>query len=140
MEKTATKSAVDIMSFDAVSESEAGYEFELKSKDEITGTGVFVTVLGKHADSVNKWATKIVNTQIRENQIAARKGKQVDPKSLEEIKEQNIEGAVLRVTGWRNVSQPFSKELLTTVLKRNPHFIDQIIQESDNLGNFTQAQ
>jgi|DEB19_MinimDraft_2_1074335.scaffolds.fasta_scaffold07447_2 hypothetical protein len=140
MEKTATKSAVDIMSFDAVSESEAGYEFELKSKDEITGTGVFVTVLGKHADSVNKWVTKIVNTQIRENQIAARKGKQVDPKSLEEIKEQNIEGAVLRVTGWRNVSQPFSKELLTTVLKRNPHFIDQIIQESDNLGNFTQAQ
>lgn len=140
MENIATNSAVDIMSFDAVSESEAGYEFELKDKDGITGTGVYLTVLGKHADPVNKWITKIVNTQIRENQIAARKGKQVESKSLEEIKDQNIEGAVIRVVKWRNVKQPFSKELMAATFKRNPHFVDQVIEESDNLGNFTQAQ
>lgn len=129
--------AIDITTFDAVSESEEGYEFELKAKDEITGTGVFLTIVGKHADVVTKWVSKLVNTSLREQNMAQRKGKQVEAKSLEELREQNLEGAVLRVTGWRNVSQPFSKELLTTVLKRNPHFIDQIIAESDNLGNFT---
>lgn len=132
--------AIDIMAFDAVAESEAGYEFELKAKDDMTGTGVFLTILGRHADPVNKWVTKLVNAQIREQSIAQRKGKTVEPKSLDEIKDQNIEGAVLRVTNWRNVAQPFTKELLTTVLAKNPHFVDQIIAESDNLGNFIKAR
>ncbi len=131
--------AVDIMSFDAVAESDGGHEFELKGTDGMTGTGIFLTVIGKHSDAVSKWITKLVNTSIREQQIAQRKGKPVEPKSLDEIKAQNIEGAVLRVTGWRNVSQPFSKELLATVLARNPHFTDQIIEESDNVGNFTKS-
>jgi glutamate synthase domain-containing protein 1 len=131
---------VDITKFDAVSESDAGHEFELKGTDGITGTGVYLTVVGKHADVVNKWTTKLVNAHIREQAVAQRKGKTVDPKSLDEIKAQNVEGSVLRVTGWRNVSQPFTKELMATVLARNPHFVDQVIEESDNLGNFTKAQ
>ena len=132
--------AIDIMSFDAVSESDAGHEFELKGTDGLTGTGIFLTIVGKHADIVSKWITKLVNTSVREQQIAQRKGKPVEPKSLDEVKAQNIEGAVLRVTGWRNVTQPFSKDLLATVFARNPHFVDQVIEESDNLGNFTKAQ
>jgi NAD(P)H-nitrite reductase large subunit len=131
---------VDITSFNAVAESDAGHEFELKGTDGITGTGVYLTVIGKHADTVSKWITKLVNTSIREQQIAQRKGKQIDPKSLDEIKAQNIEGAILRVTGWRNVTQQFSKELLATVFAKNPHFVDQVIEESDNLGNFTKKQ
>lgn len=131
---------IDITAFDAVAESEAGYEFELKGKDGITGTGVILQIIGKHADVVNKWLTKIVNAQIREQQMAQRKGKTVDAKSFDDIKDQNLEGAALRVTGWRNVAQPFTKELLIATLKRNPHFVDQIVEESDNLGNFTKAK
>ena len=131
---------IDITGFDAVAESDAGYEFELKGTDGMTGTGVFFTVVGKHADVVSKWTTKIVNAHLREQQIAQRKGKQVEAKSLDEIKAQNIEGALLRVTGWRNVTQPFTKELLATVFAKNPHFVDQVIGESDNLGNFSEKR
>lgn len=132
--------SIDITSFDAVAESDAGHEFELKGTDGMTGTGIFLTVVGKHSDTVSRWITKIVNANIREQQIAQRKGKPVEPKSLDEIRAQNLEGAVLRVTAWRNVAQPFSRELLATVLARNPHFTDAIIEESDNLGNFSRAQ
>lgn len=132
--------AVDITEFDAVTDSENGYEFELKAVDGVTGTGVFVTVQGKHSDEVTKWTASIINKMQREAQIAARKGKTVEPKSMDEMKEQNIEGAALRVTGWENVKQPFSRDLLKTALKRNPHWVEQIIEESDNLGNFTKAQ
>lgn len=131
---------VDLDQFDAVRESESGYEFELKQTDGLTGTGIFLSILGAHADVVKKWTGKIVNKSIRDQQIAQRKGKPVDPKSLDDIDAQNIEGAALRVTGWHNVKQEFSQELLKTHLGRNPHWVDQIIEESNNLGNFTKAQ
>lgn len=130
----------DITSFDAVTESESGYEFELKGTDEMTGTGVSLSIIGKHSNAVNLWLNKIINESIRERTIAERKGKQIEPKSFEDIKAQNLQGAVLRVVGWKNVTQEFSKELLLTVLQRNPHFVEQIIEQSDNLGNFTKAQ
>ena len=129
----------DITSFDAVAESDSGYEFELKGTDGMTGTGVSLAIIGRHSNAVNLWLNKIVNDSIRERTMAERKGKQVEPKSFEDIKAQNLQGAVLRVTGWKNVTQEFSKELLLTVLQKNPHFVDQIIEQSDNLGNFTKA-
>lgn len=134
-----TKS-LDITSFDAVAESDSGFEFELKHTDGITGTGVLFAVLGKHSNDVSLWLNKIVNDSIRERAVADRKNKSVEPKSFEDIKAQNLQGALLRVTGWKNVTQPFTKELLLEVLKKNPHFADQIIEQSDNMGNFTKAQ
>ena len=129
----------DITSFDAVAESDNGYEFELKGTDGMTGTGVSLAIIGRHSNTVNLWLNKIVNDSIRERTMAERKGKQVEPKSFEDIKAQNLQGAVLRVVGWKNVTQEFSKELLLTVLQKNPHFVEQIIEQSDNLGNFTRA-
>lgn len=131
---------VDITAFDAVTESDNGCEIELLDTDGMTGTGVHLTILGKNADAVVKWVTRLVNNNIREQQIAARKGKTVEAKGLDELRDQNIEGAAVRVTGWRNVTQPFTPELLKAVLLRNPHWINQIIEESDNLGNFTKPQ
>lgn len=135
-----SQNLLDITAFDAVTECEDGHEFELKDKDGITGTGVKLVILGKHADVVNKWLNKTVNAMIRERQIAERKGRGVDAKSLDEIREHNIDGAVIRVIGWKNVKQPFTPELLKASLKRNPHWVDQIVEESDNLGNFSKAQ
>lgn len=138
--KTTPVTAVDIMGFDALTESDSGYEFELKGTDQITGTGIYLTITGKHGKEYSKWFAKVVNAAIRDNAIAARKNQPLATKSLDENKAQHIEGTVLRVTGWRNVSQPFSRELLATVLGRNPHFVEQIVEESDNLGNFSTAK
>ena len=135
-----SNTTIDITAFDAVTECEHDYEFELKDKDGLAGTGVTLFILGKHADLVDKWINKVVNATIREQQMAARKGKPVDPKSLDELREQNIEGAVIRVTGWKNVKQAFNPDLLKAALKRNPHWVIQIVEESDNLGNFSRRQ
>lgn len=133
------KEPVDILGFDSVTASEEGYEFELENEDG-TGTGVLVKVRGRHSDAVVNWATKKVNDAAREQHLAARKGKAPDPKPIEELREQNREGAVVRVIGWRNVKQPYSPELMKEALKRNPHWIEQICEESDNLANFTKKQ
>jgi hypothetical protein len=132
--------AIDIGSFDAVAVSAAGHEFELIGLDGVTGTGVFVTVQGKHADEVFKWMSATVGKATLEMQIAQRKNKPMPTKSMEDLRSQNIEGATIRVIGWRGVKQDFDRALLKAALGRNPHWIDQIVEESDNMGNFTPAE
>lgn len=140
MSEEQTSAGLDITSFDAVALSDRGVEIELLAADGVSGTGVFVTVLGRNADAVRKHINAVIDKQTREAQYAARRGKQVEPKSMDEINAQNIESAAVRVTGWRNVRQSFDREILRNALRRNPHWVDQIIEASADLGNFTSAQ
>lgn len=128
---------VDILSFDAVSMCEQAIPLAMKGPDGTSETGVTLLVLGKHADAVTKWGNKLINDQMREAQIAQRKGRPLEPKSMEQVREQNYQGAAIRVVGWQGVKQPFEQELLMRALRRNPHWVDQIVEASDDLGNFT---
>ena len=128
---------VDIESFDAVTVCNAGFEFELKGTDGITGCGVIVTVFGKHSDRVSKWFNAEINKNTMAFEMAKKKGKTVEPKSMEEQSEKNIEATVIRVAGWSNVSTEYTAEAMARALRRNPHWIEQIVNESENLGNFT---
>jgi hypothetical protein len=130
--------AIDITSFDAVAESEAGVDIELKHADGVTGTGIVVTVIGKHADAVVAFTRNVLNRMLRDEQLAKRRGKDVEV-DIEKLKEQGREDAAIRVIGWKNVKQEFSKELLKSALVRNPHWIDQIVEASNDLGNFTKS-
>lgn len=129
---------VDITAFDAIKESEAGFDVEMKATDG-SNTGVIFTVIGRYSEPVQKWSKKIFTEYQREQDLAKRKGKDLPPKSIDELRAQNIEGAVIRVTGWKNVEQKFTPELLKQVLENNPHWVDAIIEESDNAANFTKA-
>lgn len=131
---------IDILDLDAVKLSEHEHEFELKHPDGITGTGVTLKVIGKHADVVTKFTSRLFNEQQRQAMLAHKSGKPMPPKSMEELRAQNIEAAGLRVTGWSGVKQAFSQDLLRQALGRNPHWIEQIIEESDAIGNFFKPQ
>lgn len=132
-----TKS-LDITAFNAIAESEQGFDMELKATDG-TGTGVILTVIGRYSDAVQKWSKKVFSDYQQELNLAKRKGKEPPEKSIDELRAQNIEGALVRVIGWKNVKQEFSKDLLKQVLANNPHWVDAIIEESDNAANFTKA-
>jgi len=131
---------IDILGFDSVADAERGFEIELTSPDGVTGTGVFVTVLGRNADAVRKFVNGVIDRQTREAAIAQRKGKTPEPKSMDDLHTQNIESAAVRVPGWRNVKQTFDRDVLRQALRRNPHWIDQIIDASADIGNFSTAQ
>lgn len=132
------KTTVDITSFNAVKESEQGYDLKMLTPDG-KDTGVIFTIIGKYAEPVQKWTKKLFAEYQRDAEIAKRKGREAPAKSIDELREQNIEGAAVRVTGWKNVEQDFSPELLKTVLVNNPHFVEQIIEESDSASNFAKA-
>jgi hypothetical protein len=130
---------VDITSFNAVAQCEAGHEFELQNLDG-SNTGLFLTVQGRHSGEVSRWINALLNKHTHEATMAARRGKTPEPKSLEELQAQNIDGTVIRVIAWRGAKQAFDRDLLKVALKNNPHWIAQIVNESDSDGNFTKAQ
>ena len=132
--------SIDITKHDAVKACEQTFPLSLLDIDNKTETGIIMLILGRHADPVKKWINETVSDNPRAQIAAARKNKAIEPKSMDEIDAQNIEAAVIRVSGWQNVTQEFSKDLLRTVLQRNPHFVDQIIEESDNMANFSKGQ
>jgi hypothetical protein len=129
---------LDILSFDAVKDASNAAPVEMKLA---TGepSGVTFHVLGKHAEPVQALIRKMIRKQQTEDAIAKRKGRNPEIKTIEELEEQSIELAVVRVTGWEGVKQEFSADILKQALKRNPHWVEQIIDESNNDGNFTKA-
>jgi hypothetical protein len=129
--------AVDILGFDAVSESEAGIALAMKNTDG-TDTGVKFTVLGKHSDVVQVWSKKVFAKMQREESMAKKRGKELDV-DIDELRDQTREGAAIRVTGWEGVTQTFDKDLLRQVLTKNPHWIDAILEASNDDALFTKA-
>lgn len=129
---------IDITAFDLVGACETGHSFELRNPDGSV-TGISVTVLGGFAPEVVAWSTAVAEKFMNEQRMAQRKGKSAKAKTTDELKAQNIDGAVVRVSGWVGVRQPFTQELLRAALNRNPHWVAQIVDESENLGNFGTA-
>lgn len=127
---------VDITGFDARSDSDTPFEYELTHGDGFTKTGVTLKLLGKHSDAATRFQDQLINKMLIEQEIAKRNGEPVAPRSTEAIRSTNIEAALVRVVGWSGVKQDYSKPLMRAALSRNPHWIDQIMKETDNLGNY----
>ncbi len=126
---------VDILSFDAVKESEAGFDLNMKSTDG-TDTSIKFKVLGRHADIVQSFSKKWFAKLQREEIMAKKRGKEVET-NIEELKQQSLDSAAIRVIGWENVTQPFTQDLLKQVLVKNPHWVDAILEASNDDANFT---
>ncbi len=129
---------LDITSFNAVKDAENFIKLDMKLADG-ESSGVVFHVIGKHAEAVQAVTRKIIRQQQNEEAIAKRKGKDPAPKTIEELEETGIELAAARVIGWQGVKQPFDKETLKVALKNNPHWVEQVVDESNNDGNFTKA-
>ncbi len=101
--------------------------------------GFQLMVLGAQADAVQKYTNKIVNDEIMQSEIARKKGKPQKQRTMEDTISGNIEAALIRVTDWVGVKQKFDKETLREAIKKNPHWVNQIIEYSNDLRNFTKA-
>ncbi|MBX9869283.1 MAG: hypothetical protein K2X63_05755 [Burkholderiaceae bacterium] len=133
---------VDINSFDTVSDCEVAHEMELLQPDLMTGTGIFLMVLGAHADCVAAHFKANTKKYIAGSKVAEKQNKEAEfsERLIDNSLQNEVDGAAIRVNGWRNVTQPFSQDTLKAALKRNPQWIAQINKFSDSIGNFTKKQ
>jgi hypothetical protein len=121
--------------------AEAGFEFELLLPGTQEPTGAFITVRGDQSKTVKAYARKkYAEFKLREQQ-AKRRGKDVDDMTIEEAEELSIEAAVVRVIGWKGISEgktdiAFSKENAERIFKEHPWIKDAVMEEASQLLNF----
>jgi hypothetical protein len=121
--------------------AEAGYEFELKLPGTGEGTGVFITVRGDQSKTVKAFGRKKYSEFKLREQQAKRRGKDVEDMTLEEAEELSVESAIVRVIGWKNITEngkevPFTKENAERIFKEYSWIKDQVMEESGQLLNF----
>lgn len=121
--------------------AEAGYEFELKLPGTGEGTGVFITVRGDQSKTVKAFGRKKYSEFKLREQQAKRRGKDVDDMTLEEAEELSVESAIVRVIGWKNITEngkevPFTKENAERIFKEYSWIKDQVMEEAGQLLNF----
>lgn len=134
MNKEQADKAVSLDDFDEVAEHEKGVEIELLRAGK--PTRIFVTVLGAAADEVQAHVFRTINDRRRQDTLAARKSRNPEPRPIEDDAALSVDKAVLVTTGWRGPAEPFDKKRLKAWLKRNPSFISQILEASDNADAF----
>lgn len=138
--KGQTMKNIDISKFDAVSIHNEGQELELYYKGE--ATGVSLIVLGSNSDAVRAYQDIKLIEYARNTAFASKKGAEAEIentiKLIREREKNSIEGAIVRVSGWKgasyNGSDAFDKEGLRSLLQRNPQWVEEVINFSDQVG------
>lgn len=120
---------------------EQGFEFEVADDATGKGTGIFLTVIGSHAQSILDFTKKELDSRRVAEAIAEKRdprGKNPQAKVIPIGNDFEFSTAViaLRVTGWRGISEPCSHENVVRLCTINPLIKEQILKVSDDLSNF----
>lgn len=120
--------------------AELGYEFEVKMPDG-SATGAFITVRGEQSKKAQAHVRKMFAEYQAKELAAQRRGKQLDPITLEEAEERNAETAAVRTISWRGFGEkgqeiPFTPENAKRIYLEHEWIRDQVMEESKQILNF----
>lgn len=145
---------ISIASLNAASASEKPFEFEYLFQGR-TPTGIFLKVLGAQNDAVQAAINSAVNARNKAQQQAQAVLKPGEPLfvPIEDNEAFTFKLAAIRLVGWRapgeteglepeqvarfqGIAEPYSPDLAFELVKANPDIRAQVIEKSNDLGNF----
>jgi hypothetical protein len=121
--------------------SEVGHEFELSLPEVGTKMDAFIKVRGANSKVALKFQSRRYNEQQVKENIAKKRGKEVEPMLMEDLDKFLVDLAVNRTIGWRGITDdgedvPFTPENAERVYSEHTWIRDAVIQESNLVGNF----
>lgn len=131
--------AFDVVKHNFSAAADNGYEFELMLPTG-AGSGAYLTVIGSQSATVKQYAKRKFQEYQQRQQIAKRKGKEEEI-SLDEAEELSVESSLVRLVGWRNITEDgkevkFSKDKAREILMQHSWIRDQIMENSEDILNF----
>lgn len=133
---------ISLDDLDLVSHSAKAFEFEY-IKPNGDASGIHFSVLGGNADVVRQAAEELIDARrmkaARREMLAAKGGRGVAPVEIDKTADDVAFGqrlAAVRLVGWRGIKEPFSVEGAVKLCKSNPHIAAQIMEQSDEVGNY----
>lgn len=121
--------------------ADTGYEFELVYPATEEKTGAFITVRGDASKVVKAYGRKKFAEYEAKRIQATRKGKENAPTDLDDLEDAAIEAAIVRIIGWRGISNGgeevvFTAESARKILKEHDWIRTQVLEESSQILNF----
>lgn len=129
------KTGTSLADLDLVSASENSFEFEYLRPDG-RETGVFIKVIGSQAPKVQEWIRKSLNRRRAQEALATKRGKEIE-RLVEDDEQFGIDAAAIRIVGWSGISEPYTPEAAKILVTNNSEIRDQVLEASNNLGNFS---
>lgn len=124
--------------------AQQGYSFNLILPDG-TESDAKLTVIGDMSPEVQNYSKKMYKELNLKMKQAKGKGKEFDP-TLEEMEDDAVRGALLRLVGWEGITEgegkdekpvKFSKEKAEEILRQHSWIREQIYKEAAEVSNFT---
>jgi hypothetical protein len=131
-------SGVDILSFDVVTPCEKARPLQMKDAKG-NKLPIKFLVIGAYADVVVKYNDEKA-VQYLDDRAIAEKMDTVHDLNVQLVKARKfneVNGAAIKVTGWEGVTQKFNPQVLKMALEKNPHWVIQINEFSEKVGDFT---
>lgn len=125
---------VSLSDLNLITASENTFEFEYITS-EGKSTGVMISVIGSQAPKVQEFVRKFFNHRRTAEALAQKRGKELH-RTIEDDEDFGIDYAAMRIVGWKGISEPFSEENAQILCRNNKEIREQVIEHSDNLGNF----
>lgn len=133
------KATVSLADLDMKKHCEDGHRFEYLDGDH-KGTGIFFTVLGAHAEKIEKWSNSELNARRRQEAMQAKRGDDVDVRLIEDDIEFGVEFVALRIIAWEGITQPYTPENALKLCRSNPMVFAQVRAASEKIANFTKGK
>ncbi|WP_448508784.1 hypothetical protein [Immundisolibacter sp.] len=93
----------DIAELNTVKACDKGAELELLHPVTSEPLGIFIKVLGKDSTVFRDHIRDSVNDRIRREQMARKRGKDIEPTTVEKAESEAVDLLVLCTLGWRNM-------------------------------------
>lgn len=138
-EAIGVKKMVSLDSLNLEKDCEQGYEFELVNVTG-KGSGIFLTVLGQHAEEPKKAIRKRLNAEITQNAMLQKRGKDIPVRMVEDLRDDNLHDAAVYVIGWKGITEPCNLDNVMKLFRINQEYMRQAIEESQKLENFTRGK
>lgn len=116
-----------------------GFEFEYIDENG-KPSGIFLTVIGGHSDKLKKASFEAYDRHATRSAMLRKMGKDEGVTPLAESAAENRAITAMRVIGWRGITEPCTPENVILLLSTNALVAKQIVEQSENIGNFTQGK
>ena len=134
---------ISLDDLDLVSQSSQAHEFRYIKADG-TKTEIFFSVLGGNADVVRAEAEELIDARRKKAAYRewqkSKSGRNNSEPEFDKTADDVAFGqrlAAVRLVGWRGIKEPFSVEGAVRLCKMNPHVAAQVMEQSDDVANFT---
>lgn len=138
------KSALDLSALDTVAACDKGARIELRHPVTNEPLGVFITVLGKDSQAFRDHLRASINERLRREALAKRRGRDLEPMTVEVGEAEGIDLLVVCTVGWEGVTykgQPleFNVPNARTLYADLPWVRKQVDEAIGDLENFMTA-